>query len=142
MCRTRRALSCFCPVSVVCFYCMKKPALLSLLFALFIPGALRADDVRLFVVYAEGKGFMLVRDGVSQYVDFAARSPVGMELKAGDTVNLDSRSTIELRLYPTTTVVKALSSTSFTVRAVYANGNCDLDVAFGRLRTKSLSDWM
>ncbi len=116
---------------------MKRPAFLCLFLLLILTSALHAEDVRLFIVYAEGKGFMLVRNGESQYVDFASRPPVGMELKTGDTVNLESRSTIELRLYPTTTVLKALSSTSFTVRAVYPNGNCDLDVAFGRVRTKT-----
>jgi hypothetical protein len=116
---------------------MKRCAVLSLFFAVILPVALQAEDVKLFIVYAEGKGFMLVRGGKSQYVDFASQAPVGMELKAGDTVNVEPRSSIEIQLYPTTNVMKALASSSFTVKAVYANGNCDLDIAFGRLRTKT-----
>jgi hypothetical protein len=94
------------------------------------------EEVKPLIIYAEGKGFTLIRDNKAEYIDFLKQKPVGLELKTGDRVNVEARTSIELQLFPTMTVIRVSESSSFVIKAIRASGSCDIDVIFGRLRTK------
>ncbi len=116
---------------------MNKIPVLCVILVLLNLSSLQAQDVRLFVVYAEGKGFEHIRNGKQEYIDLTANKAVGYELKAGDLVNVEPRTTLEIQIFPSQTVVKVSESSSFTVKAVSTAGALDLEMAYGRLRTKT-----
>jgi uncharacterized membrane protein len=118
---------------------MKKLSVGSLLLIFLAASALhlQAEDAGLFIIYAEGKGFEYVRNGQPEYVDLASNKAIGFELKAGDMVNIESKTSLELQLFPARTTLKVSESSSFTVKAVHATGGLDIDMAYGRLRTKT-----
>src|SRR3972149_6102506 len=100
------------------------------------PLPLFAENVKPLIIYAEGSGFPLIRDGKAEFIDFSKQKPIGFELKKGDIVNLEAKTTFEIQLFPTMTVIKISESSSFAVKAVYENGSYDIEVMYGRLRTK------
>ncbi len=116
---------------------MKKFLSLMILSLLASLAPLAADDIRLYVVHAQGRGFEYIRDGKPADIDLSTHPAVGFEFKAGDLVNVDAHTTLELQLYPSQTFVKISESSSFTVKAVNGAGTLDIDMAYGRLRTKT-----
>ena len=94
------------------------------------------QSARLLVVFAEGKGFTLIREDREQFVDFSTQSPVGFELEAGDMVNVEAGTNFEFQLFPTLTVIRVSESSSFVIQTLDARGNYNFDVLYGRLRTR------
>ena len=131
-----RGFTGFLALSVVSFYMMKR-IFWFLLFILSIHAFLSAEAVKPLIIYADGLGFTLIRAQKALYYDLKKQKILGLELTVGDQINLEEKSTLEIQLFPTLTVLKVSASTSFKIISLAEDGSCNFDVIYGRLRLKT-----
>ncbi len=89
------------------------------------------------IVYAEGSGFDIIRNGEISYVDLEnGDDAVGISLFKGDVVNTYDGTFLEIRLAPSRNMVKISENTSFSVKETDSEGGGEFELNYGRVRAK------
>ncbi len=89
------------------------------------------------IVYAEGSGFDIIRNGEISYIDLEnGDDAVGISLFEGDVVNTYDGTFLEIRLVPSRNMVKISENTSFSVKKTDSEGGGDFELNYGRVRAK------
>jgi FecR protein len=87
------------------------------------------------IVYAEGEGFSLVRNGVSDYYDIYLGDADGLELKGGDLILTEAATWVEIQLAGSGTIIKIAENTTFTLKTLQNEGGI-FEVSYGRVRAR------
>ncbi|MDC7232437.1 MAG: FecR family protein [Spirochaetales bacterium] len=87
------------------------------------------------IVYAEGAGFSLVRNGESRYYDIYEGEADGLALRGGDLILTEDETWIELQLSGSGTIIKIAENTTFTLKTLQDEGGT-FEVAYGRVRAR------
>lgn len=103
---------------------------------------LSAQDGSAVIVFGEGEGFTLVRDGESQYYDVTYDDILGMLLFQGDTILTEENTFLEIQVTSNSSLIKIAENTTFSFERIGTKGGGILRVAYGRIRAKinKLSD--
>ncbi len=117
---------------------MKRCSIIFLLFILPVI-ALQAQvyaDAFGIVLYAQGQSVSVYRDGTYTEYDPLVDDLIGMPLLENDIVQTAENTYLEIQLIPTRNLVKVAENTSFEIRGLEARGNTDIQVAYGRIRSR------
>ncbi|RPJ07338.1 MAG: hypothetical protein EHM28_07495 [Spirochaetaceae bacterium] len=106
---------------------------------LFVTGTVIFGNGKVLVAQVSGTGATLIRNGSSEFFSFSEKNPKGMELLAGDILNLEPDSMMELVILPVNSRLQASESTSFRIRAVSEAGGYDVELYYGKLRAFAIS---
>lgn len=87
------------------------------------------------IVYAEGEGFSLVRNGLSEYYDVYMGDADGLELKGGDLILTEAATWVEIQLAGSGTIIKIAENTTFTLKTLQNEGGI-FEVSYGRVRAR------
>lgn len=87
------------------------------------------------VVYAEGEGFSLVRNGQSDYYDIYLGDADALELKGGDLILTEADTWVEIQLADSGTIIKIAENTTFTLKTLQNEGGV-FEVSYGRVRAR------
>ncbi|MBF9018440.1 FecR domain-containing protein [Oceanispirochaeta sp. M2] len=87
------------------------------------------------IVYAEGEGFSLVRNGESEYYDIYLGEAEGLELRGGDLILSEAGTWIEIQLAGSGTIIKIAENTTFTLKTLQNEGGT-FEVSYGRVRAR------
>jgi len=87
------------------------------------------------IVYAEGEGFSLVREGTTRYYDLYAEPAEGMILQGGDLLLTEAGTWLELQIGGSGTVIKVAENTTFTIKSLQDDGGI-FKVSYGRVRAR------
>lgn len=85
------------------------------------------------LVYAEGEGFTLVRDGEDRYYDLWAEAAEGLLLEGGDLLLTEAGTWLEIRLADS--LIKVAENTTFSLKTLQDRGGT-FEVAYGRVRAR------
>jgi hypothetical protein len=88
------------------------------------------------IIYAEGRDVTIQRDGTRVRYDAVYGEPLGVPLFAGDVVETDNETFVEIQLLPSRGVVKVAENTVFTIEGLTETGETALRVTYGRLRAR------
>ncbi|POR05423.1 hypothetical protein AU468_00675 [Alkalispirochaeta sphaeroplastigenens] len=88
------------------------------------------------VIYAEGYDMSVFRNGQLSSYDVITDEVIGMPLLAGDLVQTDPETFLEIQLLPSRTVVKVAENTTFEIERLGGEGGGGLAVSYGRLRAR------
>ncbi|SIP89674.1 FecR family protein [Alkalispirochaeta americana] len=100
------------------------------------PGDARAERPFAVVIYAEGYDVSIFRNGQLSSYDVLTDDVIGMPLLAGDLVQTDPDTFLEIQLVPSRTVVKVAENTTFEIERLGQEGGGGLAVSYGRLRAR------
>ena len=117
---------------------MKKvyiPAFLVLLLCA-AAGVLFGQSSAAQVIYGEGYGFSILREGEEQYYDVLYDDVVGLELFESDYISTDESTFIEVQLTSSKNVLKISENTSFQITEVSGQGGGRFALTYGRVRAK------
>lgn len=89
------------------------------------------------IVYAEGKGFTISRGNITDYVTIKSTDLKGYELKAGDLINVEKKTVLEIQIYPSGTRLRVSESSTFRLGNVNEDGSGNVEVLYGSVRTQS-----
>ncbi len=107
------------------------------LFALMALHSLAAQDESFaFVIYAEGFDMSIYRNGELTTYDVVADTVIGMPLLAGDLVQTDADTFVEIQVMPSRTVIKVAENTTFEIEQIGGSGGGVFDMRYGRLRAR------
>lgn len=116
------------------------PAWLTLLVLCVVPSlALTAqarDDAYAFIIYAEGYDISIFRNGELTTYDVLVDNVIGMPLLAGDLVQTDAGTFVEIQVMPARTVVKVAENTTFEIERLGGTGGGSFNMTYGRLRAR------
>ncbi|TVR69139.1 MAG: hypothetical protein EA427_08910 [Spirochaetaceae bacterium] len=122
------------------------PAVLLILFlslfvlvSMLVPVSLRAQDrseAYAFIIYAEGYDLSIFRNGELNTYDVLVDNVVGMPLLAGDLVQTDAQTFVEIQVMPARTVVKVAENTTFEIERLGGSGGGTFNMTYGRLRAR------
>jgi len=87
------------------------------------------------IVYAEGEGFSLVRDGSTTYHDLYSETAEGMVLQGGDLLLTEADTWLELQIGSSMTIIKIAENTTFTLKSLQDEGGI-FKVSYGRVRAR------
>ncbi len=87
------------------------------------------------IVYAEGEGFSLVRNGETVYYDLYEEPAEGMMLQGGDLVLTEAGTWLEIQVGGSATVIKVAENTTFTLKSLQEEGGI-FKVSYGRVRAR------
>ena len=88
------------------------------------------------IIYAEGRDVTVQRDGARVSYDAGIGEALGVPLFAGDTVETDNETFVEIQLLPSRGVLKVAENTVFVIDGLAQNGETALSVVYGRLRAR------
>jgi len=88
------------------------------------------------IVYAEGGGFTLVRDGQSSFYEVDFDEVLGMLLYKGDTILTEEDTFLEIQVTSNASLIKIAENTTFAFERIGTSGGGTLRVAYGRIRAK------
>lgn len=88
------------------------------------------------IVYAEGEGFTLVREGASSFFEVDYDDILGMLLYEGDTVLTEENTFLEIQVTSNASLIKIAENTTFAFERIGNSGGGTLNVAYGRIRAK------
>lgn len=110
---------------------------LTLLAAIFVLplSAQSSVDSSAEIVYADGEGFSLVRNGESEYYDIYLGDAEGLKLQGGDLILTEGNTWIEIQLAGSGTIIKIAENTTFTLKTLQNEGGT-FEVAYGRVRAR------
>lgn len=94
------------------------------------------DNAYAFVIYAEGYDMSIFRNGELTTYDVVMDDVIGMPLLAGDLVQTDAQTFVEIQVMPARTVVKVAENTTFEIERIGGSGGATVNVTYGRLRAK------
>ncbi len=87
------------------------------------------------VVYAEGEGLTLIRNGESIYYDVYLGEADGLALEPGDLVLTEGNTWVEILLNESGTVIKVAENTTFFIKSI--QDACGVfEVSYGRVRAR------
>ena len=87
------------------------------------------------VVYAEGEGFTLVRQGNPEFYDLYAQPAEGMVLQPGDVILTEQDTWMEIEINHTGSLIKIAENTTFSINSLENRGGV-FGVSYGRIRAK------
>lgn len=87
------------------------------------------------LVYAEGEGFTLVREGQGSFYDLYVEDPVGMILQPGDLLLTEQETWLEIEINKTGSLIKIAENTTFSINSLENKGGT-FAVSYGRIRAK------
>jgi hypothetical protein len=88
------------------------------------------------IVYADGDTVYVIRDQRLQAYDAYTGELLGLPLYAGDMIQTDPGTYVEIQLLPSQSLVKVAENTSFTIDAISDTGEGVLSLGYGRLRAR------
>jgi len=88
------------------------------------------------IIYAQGKEVSIFRKGEYVSYDLDNVDVTGLPLLAGDMIQTDNGTFVEIQLHPTKSVLKIAENTTFTVTNLETSGGGGFDLAYGRIRAK------
>ncbi len=94
------------------------------------------QDAPAKVIYGEGYGFNLLREGEELYFDILYDDVIGFELHEGDYISTDEETFLEIQLTSSSNVLKISENTSFQITQVSGKGGGDFALTYGRVRAK------
>lgn len=112
---------------------------LAVFVALFLTVSLYGQDRRdayAFIIYAEGYDLSIHRNGELSTFDVLVDNVVGMPLLAGDLVQTDADTFVEIQVMPSRTVVKVAENTTFEIERLGGSGGGTFNMTYGRLRAR------
>jgi len=114
-----------------------KKSLIPGLFLFFLLTVLSAgaQEESAEIVYADGDGFTLVREGDPYYYDLYAEPAEGVLLGPGDVILTEQNTWLELELTGTGTLIKVAENTTFSIDSLEGGGGV-FGVSYGRVRAK------
>lgn len=89
-----------------------------------------------FLIYAEGYDLSIFRNGELQTYDVLVDDVVGMPLLAGDLVQTDARTFVEIQLMSTRTVLRVAENTTFEIERIGSGGGGSIQMTYGRVRAR------
>ncbi len=107
-----------------------KPLLLSFM---ILAGSLLGAQDQAELVYAEGEGFTLVRDGEGEFYDLWEAPAEGLVLEEGDLLLTEASTWLEIRLADS--LIKVAENTTFSLKTLEKRGG-HFEVAYGRVRAR------
>ena len=99
-----------------------------------IPSILQGQE-KAEIVYAQGEGFTLVREGKSVYYDLYEEPAEGMVLWPGDVILTEQDSWMEIEINGTGSLIKIAENTTFSIDSLENRGGT-FGVSYGRIRAK------
>jgi len=87
------------------------------------------------IVYAEGEGFTIVREGLATFYDLYEEEAEGMILLPGDLILTEQESYLEIEINKTGSLIKIAENTSFSINSLENKGG-SFTVSYGRIRAK------
>jgi hypothetical protein len=115
---------------------LKIKGILITLVVLLSSQLLMAQSGTAVIVYAEGDGFSLVREGESNFFEIEYDDVLGMFLYEGDTILTEEDTFIEIQVTSNASLLKIAENTTFTFESIGNFGGGSLKVAYGRIRAK------
>lgn len=94
------------------------------------------DGAFAFIIYAEGYDITIFRNGELTSYDVLVDNVVGMPLLAGDLVQTDAQTFVEIQVMPARTVVKVAENTTFEIERIGGSGGGTFNITYGRLRAR------
>lgn len=107
-----------------------------LVLILVIPAGLSGQSGTAVIVYVEGDGFTLVRDGDSSFYEVDYDDILGMLLYPGDTLLTEEDTFLEIQITSNASLIKIAENTTFAFERIGSYGGGTLSVAYGRIRAK------
>jgi len=89
-----------------------------------------------FVIYAEGFDMSIFRNGELTTYDVIADGVIGMPLLAGDLVQTDADTFVEIQVMPSRTIIKVAENTTFAIEEIGGAGGGVFQMSYGRLRAR------
>ncbi len=108
----------------------KLAVMLILCFPLFLWSQETAE-----IVFAEGEGFTLVRNGDNTFHDLYEEPVEGMALLPGDLILTEQGTWLEIEINRTGSLIKIAENTTFTINSLENRGGT-FQVSYGRIRAK------
>ncbi len=99
-------------------------------------GVLFAQSSAAEVIFGEGYGFSILREGKENYYDVLYDDVTGLELFEGDYISTDESTFIEIQLASSKNVLKISENTSFQITEVSEGGGGRFALTYGRVRAK------
>ena len=88
------------------------------------------------IVYAEGDGFTLVREGNTTFYEVDYDDVLGMLLYAGDSILTEEDTFLEVQVTSNASLIKIAENTTFEFENIGSHGGGTLKVVYGRIRAK------
>lgn len=99
--------------------------------------AVRTDDFpTAYVIFADGEGFALIRNGKEFEYDVYLDDVFGLDFYIGDFIQTGNNTFLELQLIPSRNVLKISENTSFQIKRLDEKGNGTFDIVYGRIRAR------
>ncbi len=87
------------------------------------------------IVYAEGEGFTLVRQGETEFHDLYVQPAEGMVLQTGDVILTEQNTWMEIEINHTGSLIKIAENTTFSINSLENRGGV-FGVSYGRVRAR------
>jgi hypothetical protein len=87
------------------------------------------------LVFAEGEGFTLVRQGDSVFYDLYEEPVEGMVLMTGDVILTEQDTWLEIEINQTGSLIKIAENTTFSINSLESQGGV-FKVSYGRIRAR------
>lgn len=97
---------------------------------------LMAQSGTAVIVYAEGDGFSLIRDGENNFFEVDYDDILGMLLYTGDTILTEEDTFLEVQVTSNASLIKVAENTTFSFDEIGNFGGGSLKVVYGRIRAK------
>lgn len=109
------------------------PTIFGCLFLLFatVLGAGEAESLAGHIIYAQGEGFEIIRQGQKRLYDPAVDVSEGTELRSGDFINTYNNTFLEILLEPGDRLIRVSEQTSFSIPS-----SLSIDISYGRIRAR------
>lgn len=88
------------------------------------------------VSYAEGKSFILIRDGKTATYSVDAPDVFGMEIRQGDIIHTSAATFLEIKINSVSATVQVAENTSFKCDADSGGAQVSSELYYGRVRAK------
>ena len=118
---------------------MKKTALFFLIivtFSLLNGTLLFADNPAAELIFGDGYGFTLQRDGKETVYDLYYDDVTGLPLMSGDFISTDKETFLEIRLSSSRNVLKIAENSSVQIMEVTESGGGRFALTYGRIRAR------
>lgn len=113
---------------------MKRIAIVILLALAALP--LSGQSGSAVIVYGEGDGFTLVRNGETSFYEVDYDDILGMLLYEGDSILTEEDTFLEIQVTSNASLIKIAENTTFAFDNIGKFGGGTLDVVYGRIRAK------
>ncbi len=88
------------------------------------------------IVYAEGDGFTIVREGETSFYEVDYDDVLGMFLYTNDMILTEEDTFLEIQVTSNASLIKIAENTTFEFQKIGTSGGGTLKVVYGRLRAK------